>query len=199
MPPSVCCGVAVNATLNRIYVSGGASKGQEVFVLNGTTFKGGVAGTGSGASVDSKTGNYWVAAIYGGTAIIRSGSDNLQVATVPTSDGCLISTAIDEKGRRAWVITPCGEGSDPVFAFDADKFTFIHGPILSGGVMGLAVVNPATGWLYIGPSGASRKVNPKTFEVGDNAFGVVQAVDPAAGKLYAVAGVVVQFENLWYF
>ena len=57
MPPSVCCSVAVNTSLNRIYGSGGASKNQEVFVLNGTTFKGGIAGTGSGASVDSKTGN----------------------------------------------------------------------------------------------------------------------------------------------
>lgn len=188
MPPSVCCSVAVNPSLNRIYVSGGASKDQEVFVLNGTTFKGGVAGTGSGAGVDGKTGNYWAATVYGGTAIVRSGSDNLQVAVVPTSDGCPISTAIDEKARRAWVITQCGEGSDPVFAFDADKFTLIHGPILSGGVMGSAVVNPATGTLYIGPSGVSRRVDPKTFEVTENAFGIVQAVDPAAGKLYAIAG-----------
>jgi hypothetical protein len=41
MPPSVCCAVAVNPSLNRVYVSGGASKNQEVFVLNGATFKGG--------------------------------------------------------------------------------------------------------------------------------------------------------------
>ena len=101
MPPSVCCSVAVNTSLNRIYVSGGASKNQEVFVLNGTTFKGGIAGTGSGASVDSKTGNYWAATVYDGTAIVRAGSDNLEVAIVPTSDGCPISTAIDEKARRA--------------------------------------------------------------------------------------------------
>jgi DNA-binding beta-propeller fold protein YncE len=187
MPPSACCTVAVNASLNRVYISGGASKDQEVFVLNGSTFKGGVAGTGSGAGVDGKTGNYWAATVYGGTAIVRSGSDNLEIATVPTSDGCPISTAIDEKARRAWVITQCGEGSDPVFAFDADKFTLIHGPILSGGVMGPATVNPATGRLYIGPSGASRRVNPKTFEVSDNAFGVVQAVDPVSGKMYAIA------------
>ncbi|MGP8270657.1 MAG: YncE family protein [Terracidiphilus sp.] len=188
MPPSVCGGVAVNPSLNRIYVSGGASKSQKVFVLNGATFKGGIAGAGSGASVDSKTGNYWAATVYGGTAIVRTGSDNLEVATVPTSDGCPISTAIDEKARRAWVITQCGESSDPVFAFDADRFTLIHGPIFSGGVMGPAVVNPATGMLYIGPSGASRRVDPKTFEVTTNAFGVVESVDPVSNKLYAIAG-----------
>ncbi|MGA2635343.1 MAG: hypothetical protein ABSF16_14000 [Terracidiphilus sp.] len=188
MPPSVCCAVAVNPSLNRVYVSGGASKNQEVFVLNGATFKGGVAGTGSGASVDSKTGNYWAATVYGGTAIVRAGGDNLEVATVPTSDGCPISTAIDEQARRAWVITQCGEGSDPVFAFDADKFTLIHGPIFSGGVMGPAAINSATGRLYIGPSGVSRRINPKTFEVTTNAFGVVETVDPISNKLYAMAG-----------
>ncbi len=157
MPPGVCCGVAVNLSLNRIYLSGGASKDQKVFVLNGATFKGGVAGAGSGASVDSKTGNYWAATVYGGTAIVRAGSDNLEVATVPTSDGCPISTAIDEKARRAWVITQCGEDGDPVFAFDADKFTLIHGPIFSGGIMGPAVLNPATGRLYIGPLRSLKK------------------------------------------
>jgi hypothetical protein len=187
LPPSVCCSVAVNTRLNRIYVSGGASANQEVFVLNGSTFKGGVAGTGSGASVDGKTGNYWAATVYGGSAIVRAGSDNLEVATVPASDGCPVSTAVDDKARRAWVAAQCGAGSDPVFAFDADKFTLISGPIRSGGVLGPAVVNPVTGRLYIGPSGASRRVNPKTFEVSENAFGVVQAVDPVTGKLYAIA------------
>ncbi len=187
LPPNVCCSVAVNTRLNRIYVSGGASANQEVFVLNGSTFKGGVAGSGSGASVDSKTGNYWAATVYGGSAIVRSGIDNVEVATVPTSDGCPISTVIDEKARRAWVATQCGNGSDPVFAFDADKFTLISGPIRSGGVLGAAVVNPATGRLYIGPSGVSRRVDPKTFEVTEKAFGVVQAVDPVTGKLYAIA------------
>ncbi|MGD0521975.1 MAG: hypothetical protein ABSA48_12020 [Terracidiphilus sp.] len=192
LPPNVCCSVAVNAPLNRIYVSGGASANQEVFVLNGSTFKGGVAGTGSGASVDGKTGNYWAATVYGGSAIVRAGSDNLEVATVPTSDGCPVSTAIDDKARRAWVATQCGNGSDPVFAFDADKFTLISGPIRSGGVLGAAVVNPVTGRLYICPSGASRRVNPKTFEVTGNDFGVVQAVDPVTGKLFAMADTTLQ-------
>ena len=187
LPSRACCTVAVNDRLNRIYVSGGASANQEVFVLNGSTFKGGIAGTGSGASVDGKTGNYWAATVYGGSAIVRAGSDNLEIAIVPASDGCPISTAIDDKARRAWVAAQCGNGSDPVFVFDADKFTLISGPIRSGGVLGAAVVNPATGRLYIGPSGASRRVNPKTFEVTENNFGVVQAVDPVTAKLYAIA------------
>jgi DNA-binding beta-propeller fold protein YncE len=192
LPSNTCCSVAVNAPLNRIYVSGGASAKQEVFVLNGSTFKGGVAGAGSGASVDSRTGNYWAATVYGGSAIVRGGSDNLEIAIVPTSDGCPVSTAIDEQARRAWVATQCGAGSDPVFAFDADNFTLISGPIRSGGVLGPAVVNPVTGRLYIGPSGASRRVNAKTFEITENNFGVVQAVDPVNGKLYAMADTTLQ-------
>ncbi len=192
LPPNTCCSVAVNVALNRIYVSGGASAHQQVFVLNGSTFKGGVAGAGSGASVDSRTGNYWAATVYGGSAIVRGGSDNLEVAIVPASDGCPVSTAIDDKARRAWVATQCGNGSDPVFAFDADNFSLISGPIRSGGVLGPAVVNPMTGRLYIGPSGASRRVNAKTFEVTDNAFGVVQAVDPVSGKLYALTDTTLQ-------
>ena len=54
--------------------------------------------------------------------------------------------------------------------------------------MGPAAINSATGRLYIGPSGVSRRINPKTFEVTTNAFGVVETVDPISNKLYAMAG-----------
>jgi DNA-binding beta-propeller fold protein YncE len=192
VPSNACCSVAVNAPLNKIYVSGGASDNQKVFVIDGNTFKGGVAGTGSGASVDTKTGNYWAATVYGGSAIVRGGRDNLEIITVSVSEGCPVSTALDGKGRRAWVANQCGRGSDPVFAFDADNFTLISGPIRTGGVLGPAVVNPVTGRLYVGPSGVSRRVNPKTFEVTENSFGVVQAIDPVTGKLYAISDTTLQ-------
>jgi DNA-binding beta-propeller fold protein YncE len=58
--------------------------------------------------------------------------------------------------------------------------------------LGTAIVNPLTGRLYIAPSGISRRIDAKTFAVTDNAFGVVQAVDPATGRLYAVSGKVLQ-------
>ena len=187
LPSNASSYVAINDALNKIYVSGGASSNQVVFVINGSTFKGGVAGDGSGASVDNKTGNYWAAAVYGQVGIVRAGIDNLEVARVPASHGCPVVTVVDNKARRVWLANQCGGGSDPVYAFNADNFAMIAGPIRTGGVLGVAVVNPATGVLYIGPSGASKKINPKTFEVTDNAFGVVQAVDPVTGKLYAIA------------
>jgi len=195
LPQGSCCYVAVNPALNKIYVSGGASSGQVVFVVDGETLKGESAGTGSGVSIDAKTGNYWAATVYGGSAIVRRGNDNLEVNTVAASEGCPVSTAVDSKARRAWVATQCGAGSDPVFAYDADSFAPLAGPIRSGGVLGTAVVNPATGRLYIGPSGQSRRVNPANFEVTDNAFGVVQAVDPDKGSLYALSGENLQIVN----
>jgi DNA-binding beta-propeller fold protein YncE len=61
--------------------------------------------------------------------------------------------------------------------------------------LGTAVVNPATGRLYIGPSGQSRRVNPANFKVTENAFGVVQAVDPDKDRLYALSGENLQIVN----
>jgi hypothetical protein len=53
LPHNAASYVALNEALNKIYVSGGAASNQLVFVINGSTFKGGVAGDGSGVSVDA--------------------------------------------------------------------------------------------------------------------------------------------------
>jgi hypothetical protein len=50
VPSNDCCQVAVNVALNKIYVSGGYSGGQDVFVVDGKTFKGSDIGNGSTVS-----------------------------------------------------------------------------------------------------------------------------------------------------
>jgi hypothetical protein len=49
----------VNSTLNKIYVSGGASADQAVAVVDGSTFAVTPVGAGSGAAVDLVTNRYW--------------------------------------------------------------------------------------------------------------------------------------------
>ncbi len=196
MPSNDCCQVAVNVALNKIYVSGGYSDGQNVFVINGKTYKGSDVGTGSTVSVDIKNDKYWAATVYGGSAVIRRGSDNSTLATVNTGD-CPVNTAFDCKSRRVWVGAQCGGGNDPVFAIDADKLTITSGPIGTGGVLGETVVNPATGRLYVSlwHSGGSKRVDPKTFALTTNAFGNVEAVNPVTSKLYAVSDTTLQIIN----
>lgn len=63
--------VDVNETLNKIYVSGGASGGQQTAVIDGNTFALNVVGSGSSASVDTATNRYWAAGVYDGRVHVR--------------------------------------------------------------------------------------------------------------------------------
>lgn len=193
VPSNDCCQVAVNVPLNKVYVSGGYQGGQDVFVINGRTFKGADIGTGSTVSVDIKNDNYWAATVYAGGAVVRKGRNNSTVATVTMGD-CPVNTAFDCKSRREWVGAQCGNNNDPLFVVDADKFNIIAGPIGSGGVMGATAVNPATGRLYmtLEHNGGSKRVNPITFAVTTNAFGSVETVDPVTSKLYAISDTTLQ-------
>lgn len=194
IPSNDCCGVAVNVPLNKAYASGGFSAGQDVFVIDGTAFTGSDIGTGSGVSVDNENDNYWAATVFGGSAIARKGSDNSTVATVSTGF-CPGDTSFDCKLERAWVSAQCGGGNDPVFVIDADSFSILAGPIGTGGVLGSVVVNSRTGRAYVQSSGVSKRINPTTFAVTTNAFGIVQAVNPVTGQLYAVSGMTLQIIN----
>jgi hypothetical protein len=186
--------VAVNAALNKIYTSGGASGGQDVVVIDGAMFAATDVGTGSGASVDVQTNRYWAANVYGGAALVRDGSDDNLIATVPLGF-CPINTAYDSNRNREWVGAQCGPGNDPVFAVDATNFNVIAGPIYSGGVMGSIFANGATGRLYLTASGISKRVDPNTFAVTTNAFGRVMAVNPVTNRLYAFNGTNLQIIN----
>jgi hypothetical protein len=186
--------VAVNEALNKIYTSGGASGGQDVVVIDGATFAATDVGTGSGASVDVLTNRYWAANVYGGAALVRDGSTDNLIATVPLGF-CPINTAYDSNRNREWVGAQCGPGNDPVFAVDAGNFNVIAGPIYSGGVMGGIIANGATGRLYLTASGVSKRVDPTTFAVTTNAFGRVMAVNSVTNRLYATTGNNLQIMN----
>lgn len=194
IPSPSCCSIAFNPALNLIYASGGYAGGQNVTVIDGTTFAVTATVTGSGASVDTKTDNYWAGGVYSGAVPIYSGSTNTQIGSVSTGF-CPGQVTFDCKLRYMWVGTQCGGGNDPVFAVDADTFGIVAGPIGSGGVQGPIIVNPATGILYIFPSGVSKRVDPHTFVVTNNTFGVVGAVNPVLNRVYATSGTNLQIVN----
>jgi len=186
--------VAVNEALNKIYTSGGASGGQDVVVIDGASFAATDVGIGSGASVDVTTNRYWAANVYGGAALVRDGNADNIIATVPLGF-CPINTVYDSNRNREWVGAQCGPGNDPVFAVDAANFNVIAGPIYSGGVMGSIIANGFTGRLYLTASGVSKRVDPNTFAVTTNAFGMVMAANAVTNRLYAANGTNLQIIN----
>ena len=164
LPATANGAVAVNQALNKIYASGGASSGQDVVVIDGTTFAttdlG--AGSGSGANIDVKTDRYWAGTVSGGNVVVRDGNTNNLLATVSLGN-CPISTTYDFAKNRIWVGAQCGNGNDPVFAIDANSFQKIPStPVGSGGVMGPIIANGANGRLYLAAGGVSKRVHPTT-------------------------------------
>jgi hypothetical protein len=187
--------VTVNLALNKIYVSGNPSDNNdiEVNVIDGVTFAITDAGYGDGVSVDNKTNRYWASTIYQDSLIVRDGTTNTVVTTVPIPGGvCPIQTNYDFNYNRVWASAQCGAFHDPIFAIDASTYAITAGPIDSGGIMGPIVANGANGRLYFtdqdGGSGPyiSKRVNPTTFAVTPNAFGKVVAINALTNKLYAV-------------
>ena len=187
--------VTVNEALNKIYTSGNPSSNTdiEVTAIDGVTFAITDVGYGSEASVDNKTNRYWAATIYQGSVIVRDGTTNNVVRTVPIPGGvCPIQTNYEFSKNRVWASAQCGALHDPIFAIDSNTFAITAGPIDSGGVMGPIIANGANGRLYlteeyqgVGPQ-ISRRVNPTTFAVTNNAFGTVRAINGFTNKLYAV-------------
>jgi DNA-binding beta-propeller fold protein YncE len=197
LPATANGAVAVNQALNKIYASGGASSGQDVVVIDGTTFAttdlG--AGSGSGANVDVKTDHYWAGTVSGGSVVVRDGNTNNLLATVSLGN-CPISTTYDFAKNRIWVGAQCGNGNDPVFAIDANSFQKVMGtPVGSGGVMGPMIANGANGRLYLATGGVSKRVHPTTFAVTSNAFGTVMAINTLNNRLYACSGNNLQIIN----
>jgi hypothetical protein len=187
--------VTLNVGLNKIYTSGNPSSNFniEVTVIDGRTFATTDVGYGSEASVDNKTNRYWAATIYQDSVIVRDGTTDSVVTTVPIPGGvCPIQTNYDFFKNRVWASAQCGALHDPIFAIDANTFAITAGPIDSGGVMGPIIANGANGRLYlteqyqgIGPQ-ISKRVDPTTFAVTQNAFGTVKAINALTNKLYAV-------------
>ena len=188
--------VTVNQALNKIYVSGNPSDNFdiEVNVIDGASLLPPTdVGYGNGTSVDNKTNRYWSTTIYHDVVIVRDGTTNSTVTTVPIPGGvCPIQSNYDFFKNRIWVSAQCGAFNDPIFAINAKTFGITAGPISSGGIMGPIIANGANGRLYltdqdggVGPY-ISKRVDPTTFAVTVNAFGRVLAINPLTNKLYAV-------------
>ena len=190
--------------LNKIYTSGNPSSNTDIHVtvINGRTFAtpGKDVGLGNHLSVDNKTNRYWVATIYGGSAVARDGTTDSIVATVNIGNTyCPIATTYDFFKSRIWVGAQCGGGNDPVFAIDANTYAISAGPIGSGGIMGPIIANGANGRLYLeileNTAEISKRVDPTTFVVTPNAFGLVMAINAHTNRLYALSGNTLQIIN----
>ena len=150
------------------------------------TFANTDVGYGSEVSVDNKTNRYWAATVDQHSVIVRDGTTNSVISTVPLSD-CPIVTTYDFFKSRVWVGAQCGGDNDPIFAIDATTFAITHGPIGSAGVLAPMIANGANGRLYVGDdTGSSERVDPTTFAVTKNTFGTVMAINAHTNTLYAV-------------
>ena len=194
VPTNAQYSVAVDEWFNKIYVSGGASSGQHVVAINGRTFAATNLGLGSNGNIDLRTDRYWAANVYDGGVIVRNGSTNSIITTIPLGY-CPVGVTYDYHKNRIWVGAQCGTFNDPVFAIDAATFSVVAGPVGTGGVYGTSIANGATGVLYLTTSGISKRVNPETFAVTKNAFGEVRAIYVGPNLLYASKGNNLQILN----
>lgn len=183
-----CCTIAVDASLNRIYVSRTANpSGSNTTVVDGSSFSvvAIVRGFGGANNVDTKTHNAWLPGLYAGDVEVYSGITNSTVRTVSLA-ACPVGSWIDGKRRYAWVAAQCGNNHDPVWAINADAYAIVAGPIRTPGVMGPTIVNPVTGKFYINKNGGGNfEINPDRFTVSATSFGVVLGVDRITDLLYA--------------
>jgi len=178
--------IAVNPVLNKIYVSGGASSGQNVQEIDGSTYAVTTLGTGSGASVDTTTNNVWAAGVYGADALVYSGSTGSLVKTVALGD-CPVITSYDSTAGRAWVGAQCGSNNDPTYAVNGSTYAMEAGPIGSGAIYSRVIANPATGRAYVQAGSKSLRIDPgNSFAQTTNAFGFVGAVDATNNLLFAI-------------
>jgi DNA-binding beta-propeller fold protein YncE len=191
VPANAAASLVVNPRRNKIYVSGGASDGQQVVEIDGTMFALTVLGAGSGASVDTATNHVWAAGVYGGTALVYDGSTRKLIHTVRLG-ACPVGTAYDPVNKRAWVGAQCSGGNDPTWAVNGGTYEVEAGPFGSGGVYwGNPIVNPLTGRAYFGATNngppASLCIDPAyNFKQTTKPFGNVGAVDTVNRLLFAV-------------
>lgn len=191
VPASAAQCVAVNPSLNKVYVSGGASANQQLVEINAATYEQFVMGAGSCASVDTATNRVWAAGVYDGSVLVYNGSTRALIHTVPLG-GCPVGTGLDAPHNRAWVGAQCGKGNDPTYAVNSRTYQVEAGPIGSGGVYwGNPIANPATGKAYLGATTtgppASLGIDPSHgFAQSVESFGNVIAVDAAHNRLFAL-------------
>jgi DNA-binding beta-propeller fold protein YncE len=180
--------IAVDPALGMIYAGGGPNA-TSLTIIDGSTFK--IVTTinpSAGVSSDMKTDNFWTGTLTGGEVTVYSGDSNTPIWSTSVGS-CPAAVSFDCSKRRMWVASQCGSGSDPVWAFGADKLALLKGPISPGGtILQPLVVSPNTGKLYVTSGGVSREINPTSFAVSNTSFGTVMAVDSVTNKLFATSG-----------
>jgi DNA-binding beta-propeller fold protein YncE len=192
VPANAAAALAINPALNKIYVSGGASAGQQVVEIAGMTGTLTVLGAGSGASVDMATNRVWAAGVYDGSVLVYDGGNRELIRTVHLG-ACPVGTSYDPVNGRAWVGAQCGGGNDPTYAVSGSSYQVESDPAGSGGTYnGNPIANPRTGTAYLGSSRGngpptSLRIDPQSgFLQTTNSFGEVGAVDPVKNLLFAV-------------
>jgi hypothetical protein len=182
-----CCILAVDANLNRIYVSRTADPyGSNTTIVDGATLSvvSTISGFGGAHNVDAKTRNFWLPGLYAGNVAVYSGRTGANIATVQLS-ACPTDSWIDATRRYAWISAQCGSGNDPVWAVNADTYKKASGRIGTGGVMGATVVNPVTGKFYVNNTSGNYVIAPGTFTITATSFGIAYAVNSRTNLLYA--------------
>jgi len=183
-----CCVLAVDHLLNRIYVSRTADPaGSNTTVVDGASLSvvTAIAGYGGAHNVDRKTHNFWLPGLYTGTVNVYAGQTDATVATV-TLSACPTDSWIDTTRRHAWISAQCGAGNDPVWAVNADTYKRISRRIGTGGVMGVTVVNGATGRFYVNNTSGNYVIDPVSFTKTPTSFGVAYAANARINLVYAV-------------
>jgi hypothetical protein len=190
LPSSANIYVDVDPNTNKVFTSGGASGGQEVAMIDGSTNRVvATLGTGSGAHVNPVTGKVYAAGVYSGSIYVYSSVDGHLITTVKAFD-CPVEATVDSSRNVIWGGAQCGGGNDPAFRIDGSTDTLTSGEIGSGGVMSKIVVNPATHVVYVfaGSEGGEGKIDPGTLTRAGVAFSaIVSAINPQTNRLYGAA------------
>jgi len=189
LPSGSGIAVDVDPTTNRVFTSGGASGGQQVAMIDGSTNKVvATLGTGSGAHVNPATRKVYAGGVYSGTIYVYSSEDGHLIANVKAF-GCPIGAVVDSSSNQVWGGGQCGANNDPAFLIDGGADRLVSGYIGSGGVMSALAVNPVTHVLYV-YAGAEkvRKIDPSTLVTTTAPFSaVVSAVNAQTNRMYGGA------------
>jgi PEGA domain len=189
LPGSAATYVDVDPNTNKVFTSGGASNGQQVAMIDGSTNRVvSTLGTGSGAHVNPATGKVYAAGVYSGSIYVYSSVDGHLITTVK-GFGCPVETAVDSSRNQIWGGAQCGGNNDPVFRIDGSADTLTSGEIGSGGVMSKIMVNPVTHVAYVfAGSGGEGKVDANGLTRAAVPFSaVVSAVNPRTNRMYGTA------------
>jgi DNA-binding beta-propeller fold protein YncE len=189
LPSGAGIAVDVDPTTNKVFTSGGASGGQQVAMIDGSTNRVvATLGTGSGAHVNPATGKVYAGGVYSGTVYVYSSEDGHQVAEIKAF-GCPIGAVVDSSSNQVWGGGQCGANDDPAFLIDGGADRLVSGYIGSGGVMSVLAVNPVTHVLYVfAGTKTEGKIDPSTLVTTTAPFSaVVSAVNAQTNRMYGGA------------